>query len=336
VPVLHPLQGEDDFDAMESDGDEEEVQVGGWWGSASLVRCCTWCDLCVTLCDLCHGRAAMLVHYTKASCSLCTWSVPQHLPYRWHAPTPLLASEQMQHGAAVLCFLQAGSHRHTCSAPARVPWPQVLGGGSFTPEEIAAAEKHFEEKYGLKLPGAGKGAGAAGSNGAGGQQQQQGPAPVHVLPLYAMLPQQQQAKVFQATPEGHRLIVVATNVAETSLTIPGIRCGAYPVSRSPLCHRCMLPQRPCVHLRSLAAKHNQRAPMLSCFSGFVACIKSAPDSFLAQGSTEIHIIIHSWHCCTTCPTQHLKLHFMAPTPTPTPTPQVRGGRWPLQAEAAGV
>lgn len=46
--------------------------------------------------------------------------------------------------------------------------------------------------------------------------------PVHVVPLYAMLTAQEQAKVFCAPPEGHRLIVVATNVAETSITIPGI------------------------------------------------------------------------------------------------------------------
>lgn len=36
-------------------------------------------------------------------------------------------------------------------------------------------------------------------------------------------------KVFAEPPEGHRLVVVATNVAETSLTIPGIKyvvdCG---------------------------------------------------------------------------------------------------------------
>ena len=52
---------------------------------------------------------------------------------------------------------------------------------------------------------------------------------VRILPLYAMLPPHQQAQVFQPLPEGHRLIVVATNVAETSITIPGIRyvvdCG---------------------------------------------------------------------------------------------------------------
>ena len=44
---------------------------------------------------------------------------------------------------------------------------------------------------------------------------------MHVLPLYAMLPPAAQARVFQTPPDGHRLIVVATNVAETSLTIPG-------------------------------------------------------------------------------------------------------------------
>lgn len=46
---------------------------------------------------------------------------------------------------------------------------------------------------------------------------------VWVLPLYAMLKAEQQAKVFKGAPEGHRLIIVATNIAETSLTIPGIR-----------------------------------------------------------------------------------------------------------------
>ena len=52
---------------------------------------------------------------------------------------------------------------------------------------------------------------------------------VHVLPLYSQLPTKEQLKVFEQTPEGSRLIVLATNVAETSLTIPGIRyvfdCG---------------------------------------------------------------------------------------------------------------
>jgi len=46
---------------------------------------------------------------------------------------------------------------------------------------------------------------------------------LHVLPLYAMLPASQQLQVFQDIPDGERLVVVATNVAETSLTIPGIK-----------------------------------------------------------------------------------------------------------------
>lgn len=47
--------------------------------------------------------------------------------------------------------------------------------------------------------------------------------PLCVLPLYAMLPASAQLRVFEKVPEGERLIVVATNVAETSLTIPGIK-----------------------------------------------------------------------------------------------------------------
>jgi ATP-dependent RNA helicase DHX37/DHR1 len=52
---------------------------------------------------------------------------------------------------------------------------------------------------------------------------------IHVLPLYSQLPTKEQLRIFEKLPEGSRLIVIATNVAETSLTIPGIRyvfdCG---------------------------------------------------------------------------------------------------------------
>ena len=53
--------------------------------------------------------------------------------------------------------------------------------------------------------------------------------PMHVLPLYSLLSPERQRLVFAPPPEGHRLCVVATNVAETSLTIPGVKyvvdCG---------------------------------------------------------------------------------------------------------------
>uniref|UniRef100_H3DER8 DEAH (Asp-Glu-Ala-His) box polypeptide 37 n=1 Tax=Tetraodon nigroviridis TaxID=99883 RepID=H3DER8_TETNG len=53
--------------------------------------------------------------------------------------------------------------------------------------------------------------------------------PLYVLPLYSLLAPEKQAMVFRPPPPGTRLCVVATNVAETSLTIPGIKyvvdCG---------------------------------------------------------------------------------------------------------------
>lgn len=49
------------------------------------------------------------------------------------------------------------------------------------------------------------------------------PGSLFVLPLYAMLPAAAQLRVFEEVKEGERLVVVATNVAETSLTIPGIK-----------------------------------------------------------------------------------------------------------------
>ncbi|KAF9454792.1 DHX37 protein [Macrolepiota fuliginosa MF-IS2] len=53
--------------------------------------------------------------------------------------------------------------------------------------------------------------------------------PMHIVPLYSLLPGEKQMEVFKPPPVDARLVVVATNVAETSLTIPGIKyvvdCG---------------------------------------------------------------------------------------------------------------
>ncbi|GAM25782.1 hypothetical protein SAMD00019534_089570 [Acytostelium subglobosum LB1] len=44
-----------------------------------------------------------------------------------------------------------------------------------------------------------------------------------VCPIYAAMPQEQQMKVFERAPKGTRKVIIATNIAETSLTINGIR-----------------------------------------------------------------------------------------------------------------
>lgn len=48
------------------------------------------------------------------------------------------------------------------------------------------------------------------------------PRNAYILPLYSLLSAEEQAKVFAPVPENHRLIVIATNIAETSITIPGV------------------------------------------------------------------------------------------------------------------
>lgn len=58
------------------------------------------------------------------------------------------------------------------------------------------------------------------------------PTPTHpqtemellVLPLYGALTAEQQIQVFRAVPPHVRKCVVATNIAETSVTVPGVRC----------------------------------------------------------------------------------------------------------------
>ncbi|KAK2077458.1 hypothetical protein QBZ16_004303 [Prototheca wickerhamii] len=113
---------------------------------------------------------------------------------------------------------------------------EVMDGAGFTPEQIAAAEAAFEERLGIRLASV---RGEDPEPGGEGREKQDvepskdgstapaattpEPAPVHILPLYALLSSEAQARVFDPPPPGARLIVVATNVAETSLTIPGIR-----------------------------------------------------------------------------------------------------------------
>ena len=68
-------------------------------------------------------------------------------------------------------------------------------------EEIEAAEQNLQEtarKLGSKVP------------------------EMIICPIYANLPSELQSKIFEPTPPGARKVVLATNIAETSLTIDGI------------------------------------------------------------------------------------------------------------------
>jgi hypothetical protein len=44
-----------------------------------------------------------------------------------------------------------------------------------------------------------------------------------VCPLFASLPQEQQLKAFGRAPINTRKVILATNIAETSVTVPGVR-----------------------------------------------------------------------------------------------------------------
>ena len=46
---------------------------------------------------------------------------------------------------------------------------------------------------------------------------------VLTCPMYAALPQNMQAQAFNPAPTGTRKCILATNIAETSITIPGVR-----------------------------------------------------------------------------------------------------------------
>lgn len=61
----------------------------------------------------------------------------------------------------------------------------VMGSNQFSAEEIAEAEARFEETYGKQLGTGGEAAAPSIATTDG----EPGPVPVHILPLYAMLPQ---------------------------------------------------------------------------------------------------------------------------------------------------
>jgi hypothetical protein len=46
---------------------------------------------------------------------------------------------------------------------------------------------------------------------------------IRTLPLYAALPPAQQFIVFAPAPPGTRKCIIATNIAETSITVPGVK-----------------------------------------------------------------------------------------------------------------
>jgi HrpA-like RNA helicase len=50
----------------------------------------------------------------------------------------------------------------------------------------------------------------------------EGIPPILILPVYSLLPSELQAKIFDKAEGGARKVIVATNIAETSLTVDGI------------------------------------------------------------------------------------------------------------------
>ncbi|KAG2440784.1 hypothetical protein HXX76_003640 [Chlamydomonas incerta] len=110
-------------------------------------------------------------------------------------------------------------------------------------DEIDSAERLLKDRL-SSLPAAARMAGVGGAaelpgeegEGGGGAEGEGGaaaaaaaaaavgrPRELLVLPIYAALPPEQQMKVFEPAPPGTRKAILATNIAETSITIPGVR-----------------------------------------------------------------------------------------------------------------
>ncbi|NZA24974.1 ATP-dependent helicase HrpB [Luteimonas sp. SJ-92] len=80
--------------------------------------------------------------------------------------------------------------------------------------------------HGWPAPGSGQDPPTEGKAPPGpraGSRTQPATGAVEVLALHGELPVEQQSRVLQPAPDGRRRVVLATNVAESSLTLPGVR-----------------------------------------------------------------------------------------------------------------
>src|SRR5262245_48583030 len=106
------------------------------------------------------------------------------------------------------------------------------------------------------------------------------PQGCEVLPLYSRLSQDEQQRVFK--PSGRRRVVLATNVAETSLTVPGIRAvidtGVARISR--YSHRSRLQRLPIEKISRASA--NQRAGRCGRVGPGIAIRLYSEEDFLAR------------------------------------------------------
>jgi ATP-dependent helicase HrpA len=101
-----------------------------------------------------------------------------------------------------------------------------------------------------------------------------------ILPLYSRLSQDEQQRVFK--PSGRRRVVLATNVAETSLTVPGIRAvidtGVARISR--YSHRSRLQRLPIEKISRASA--NQRSGRCGRVGPGIAIRLYSEEDFLAR------------------------------------------------------
>ena len=115
------------------------------------------------------------------------------------------------------------------------------------------------------------------------------PPSTEILPLFARLGPQEQARVFQ--PHGTRRVVLATNVAETSLTVPGIHYVIDPgyarISR--YSHRSKVQRLPVERISQASA--NQRKGRCGRVAAGVCIRLYSEDSFAARAPfTEPEIV----------------------------------------------
>ncbi|RKP15122.1 P-loop containing nucleoside triphosphate hydrolase protein, partial [Piptocephalis cylindrospora] len=126
---------------------------------------------------------------------------------RYFNQAPILIVEGRQHEVLTLCTSEAQSDYLEAARRKVLEFHRVAPRGDILvflsgQDEIESLQKILAENI-KEFP--------------------EGEWPLHVLPLFAALPPAQQAKVFVPSPPNSRKVILATNIAETSITISGVR-----------------------------------------------------------------------------------------------------------------
>ena len=121
-----------------------------------------------------------------------------------------------------------------------------------------------------------------------------------ILPVYSNLPSEMQTRIFDPAPPGTRKCVIATNIAEASLTIDGIYYVVDPGFAKQKVHNTLTPLLPRqnLHIACSSLGKPQIAWQTQLICIFMLCFATphGTENPCLDSADSVSITLHSLHC----------------------------------------